>query len=825
MSVQNPEYSKISIHCHFGGRDADCTLDRSIKEILQFDLAEAISQIDEAVDNGFRLLAQTNSNCIDAASWLLLRRYAIWKGVELLPGAEVNLRNWEQKDRVLHVVIVFSPDSNVYSLQQKMRDIYEGNDDYSLEMDQLAGLLHGNRAIVCVHGIKQDERSVRGNAEMAHDVIGVNHFFPVAIEDNRSFHTQILAEELKGFLSTSQVEWVEETAASISAVDRMSFAAIPSPAYLWSGNTFDDLYYCVLTGSARIVREEHIVERPLYISRIVIEGSDHLGESEIVCSQGLNCIIGSSGSGKTLLLDMLMNKMKGHHLTEMTSSRGNYEDLYSPSQIHLYGPNGVELGLADGFEVIEGENLYQKVLSAYTGSPSELMSELGLNVNTKKYTSMLEEFQRGLRAYLEERQSAKKAKEDAANALAQAQSAARFIDANNADRGDAISYTVDSDNSARIKSFEKSRKACLEDDIEAKRALDTLHAIAERNELSESVVNSIRALKDAISKEMQTKVSKYDGLLEDARYVQKKQLFIYGACQTYNGIVSRQSQQANEKKQVLADKLKELGEDLLDSRRHLFQAIVPMLDEKTVMDSVILEGDTEISRLRVKQVNLTLDEGELLSAFRQNISKRASSGRVKIGLFKPPYALSNSEDVKAMLDVFADGNLSTDLTLLLPPDQAIEYEIELKDENGNFRPVNEFSAGMFSKIYVTHFLDAAISDAGSNTVVLYDQPESNMEKAFLSATLADKFFELRKNHQIFVATHEPLLVVNTDANEIILASNEKRVGQTNHVSYTNRSFVGAHGKAELVEEVARLIDGGTRAVTHRSNVYEGMGNR
>lgn len=825
MPVQNPEYSKMSVHCHFGGREADCTLDRSIEEMPQFDLVEAISQIDEAADNRFRLLAQTNSNCIDAASWLLLRRYASWKGIELLPGAEVNLRNWEQEDHILHVVIVFSPDSNIFILQQKMRKAYKKNGSYSLEMDQLSDLLHGNRAIVCVHGIKQDERSVRGNAGMAHDVIGVNRFFPVALEDNRSFHTQILSEELKGFLSASQVEWLEETAASISAVDRMSFARIPSPTYLWSGNTFDDLYYCVLTGSARIVREEHIVERPSFISRIVIEDSDHLGESEIVCSQGLNCIIGSSGSGKTLLLDMLMNKMKGRHLAETTSSGGNYEDLYSPSQIHLYGPDGVELGQTDGFEVIEGENLYQKVLSAYTGSLSELMSELGLNVNTKKYTSMLEEFQSGLRTYLEEQRFANKAKEDAAGALAQAQSAARFIDANNADRGDVISYTVDSDNSSRIKSLEKSKKACLEDSDEAKKALKTLRVIVERNNLSESVVNGINVLQEAITKEMQAKVSISDSLLEDARFVQKKQTFIFGTCQDYNGIVSRQFQQANEKKQVLANKLKELGDNLLDSRRHLFRAIVPVLDERAVMESVVLESDTEISRLRVKQVNLTLDAESLLSAFKQNVGRRASSGKVKVGSFNPPYNLSNMEDVKDILDVFAGGILSNDLTILLSPDQAIEYEVELKDESGNFRPVDEFSAGMLSKIYVSHFLDAAITNAGSNTVVLYDQPESNMEKAFLSATLAKKFFELRKNHQIFVATHEPLLVVNADANEIILATNEKRVGQTNHVSYTNRSFVGAHGKAELVEEVAKLIDGGTRAVTHRSNVYEGMGNR
>ena len=46
--------------------------------------------------------------------------------------------------------------------------------------------------------------------------------------------------------------------------------------------------------------------------------------------------------------------------------------------------------------------------------------------------------------------------------------------------------------------------------------------------------------------------------------------------------------------------------------------------------------------------------------------------------------------------------------------------------------------------------------------------------------------------------------------------------QENHVSYSNRSFVGARGRSELVEEIADLIDGGSKAVKQRSDIYEGM---
>ena len=152
----------------------------------------------------------------------------------------------------------------------------------------------------------------------------------------------------------------------------------------------------------------------------------------------------------------------------------------------------------------------------------------------------------------------------------------------------------------------------------------------------------------------------------------------------------------------------------------------------------------------------------------------------------------------------------------------MEYDIEIKTEHGRFLPIEELSAGMLSKAYVSNFLDKAISDSGSSTIIVFDQPESNMEKSFLRTILADKFNSLRRTHQLFIATHEPLLVVNADSNEIILADNEKKVSQENHISYSNRSFVGARGRAELVEEIADLIDGGSGAVKQRSDIYEGM---
>lgn len=139
--------------------------------------------------------------------------------------------------------------------------------------------------------------------------------------------------------------------------------------------------------------------------------------------------------------------------------------------------------------------------------------------------------------------------------------------------------------------------------------------------------------------------------------------------------------------------------------------------------------------------------------------------------------------------------------------------------------MDNLSAGTLGKIYIEHFFDKTIADGGSNTIILYDQPESNMEKEFVFKNLARKFDELRNRYQIFIATHEPLLVVNADANTIIRAVNQKTIGeQSASIKYDDCSFVGITGREKAVQSVARLIDGHEDAVAKRRDVYKGLGN-
>lgn len=204
---------------------------------------------------------------------------------------------------------------------------------------------------------------------------------------------------------------------------------------------------------------------------------------------------------------------------------------------------------------------------------------------------------------------------------------------------------------------------------------------------------------------------------------------IYEAVQAYNAKVSGQYHQVNKQRQILIDKLSELAVGLLAAKRADLALEVPTLSDAEVRGSIGLASKSEIARLSIQGIDLGIgEEGRIRDIFHDNVRVKASAGKAKSTAFVFPIDLTSETSVKSMLDVFFRSGVKDGLSMVLPLDRVATYSIELKDESGNYRPIEEYSAGMLSKIYVAYFLDRTIQNEGSNTILLYDQPESNMEK-------------------------------------------------------------------------------------------------
>lgn len=818
------EYVKASVHNHFGGEHADKPLDAAFTDESSFCLAAACESIREASSEGYYLLAATNQNAIHTPEYYLMKEYAFRQGVTLLPGIEINLQNWNDESKYLHVVVIFDPISNLFEIQKVLFDSINLNQKNCLNIGQFIEMVTLGRCIIVAHGLKQNTRSSANNPELLSDLADLNEAIPVVLEDNKEYCRITLKERVQDYLSQEQVIWLDETAV-ISAADRKNFSKIESPTYLWGKASFNDLYYAAIMGGTRFFREDDLVSKVTYVSRIQIDASDQtqIHSSDISCSHGLNSIIGSSGSGKTLLLDVIKRKLTGKDLVNRTISKdAKYDELYEIDAVRLFGKDGEVIDQNSGYVVIEGENLYSKVIEAYSSDKSKLLKELGLEIDNNDWQTIISSFNRKLNQYIEEQKKIGSNKAEVTALIKSIESAEKFLNENKSSKSEALRFVKDSKLDTVDEQCSKKLAAINSDAKTLKKNFQSITDVISRNQLETSLKTDLEDLHERIAQQLSKK--EIETKKEKARNKQKLIIHdkLYKTTQIYNKKVGEKTAHIVERQQIVSSGFQSILSLLLSTVQISIKSSVPVLDEETLSSSVKY-SENNIADIAVNDVKTVMENTEeLRKAFPLNIGNTPKINKSKFE--KGLYDFCSADDVLEFAQVFIENNYSDDVHFSFPFTEMIDYEIRLKNLQGDFESIDKITAGMLGKIYINHFLDQQLEDAGSNIIILFDQPDANMEKAFILEHLAPKLMELRKQFQVFITTHEPLLVVNSDSNSIIRATNDKTVGQNNCITYENYSFVGVGGKQEMIDEIAKLIDGSTQAISKRHTIYRGMKN-
>ena len=460
------EFSKVSIHNHLGGRGADRTLDDDYTKACFFDMDAAKNKIDEAALFSFDLIALTQANRLPAKQYEEIRKYAKEKNVVVLPGVEINLKN-ESEDKYLHTVVVFDDKKDVSSIEKTIDSYINTNQSNHLEMAQFLDLITKNRCIIAAHGLKQrkENRSAINNPDTFSELISIADSIPVVMEDNQKYHKTTLINELKDQLTKRELKWLDK-AANLSAADRSSFKDIKSPTYIWGNPNFDDLYYSCFMSGTRIKRESDIITKVNYISKIEIEGNDEtqLRPCTITCSHGLNSIIGASGSGKTLLLDIIKRGLTGQGVENKTiSTQSNYEEIYDIHNIAFYNKDGKKLNNDSGYKVVEGEILYNKVITAYQSDRKKLLDELNLKVDLTKMNALIDIFNDKLNKYIRDRIKLLNNRKEIDQLIQNINSATKFLEANTNSSKENIEFLMNYKIIDRIKEMNRSISTFTDD--------------------------------------------------------------------------------------------------------------------------------------------------------------------------------------------------------------------------------------------------------------------------------------------------------------------------------------------------------------------------
>ncbi|USZ68527.1 hypothetical protein NGM10_02015 [Halorussus salilacus] len=100
--------------------------------------------------------------------------------------------------------------------------------------------------------------------------------------------------------------------------------------------------------------------------------------------------------------------------------------------------------------------------------------------------------------------------------------------------------------------------------------------------------------------------------------------------------------------------------------------------------------------------------------------------------------------------------------------------------------------------------------AEGSTPLIIDQPEENLDNRFIYKTLKDTFREAKKQRQVIIATHNANLVVNTDAEQVVIANYEE-----SEINFT----AGPLENPQIRDEVTTLLEGGKKAFRYREQKY------
>lgn len=107
-------------------------------------------------------------------------------------------------------------------------------------------------------------------------------------------------------------------------------------------------------------------------------------------------------------------------------------------------------------------------------------------------------------------------------------------------------------------------------------------------------------------------------------------------------------------------------------------------------------------------------------------------------------------------------------------------------------------------------------DTSSMGVFIADQPEDNISNQRISTELVEYLDDLRRRVQVIIVTHNPLLVVNIDADNVIAL----RRTESNDPDVIAGCLESEDGYGSVLGEVAAVLDGGKDAIKRRLAAYD-----
>lgn len=180
----------------------------------------------------------------------------------------------------------------------------------------------------------------------------------------------------------------------------------------------------------------------------------------------------------------------------------------------------------------------------------------------------------------------------------------------------------------------------------------------------------------------------------------------------------------------------------------------------------------------------------------------------------------NLIDSNTIPDRFSNRNKETSYN-----DKLINLKNELDKEIDNYFSIDkaindasdkdvtkELSSGFNSKIY----FDLISNQTDDNRIYIIDQPEDDVSQPSIKKNILGDFYDMSKNRQVIIITHNPQFIVNLDVDNVIFIGkdeNDKIYIQNGALEYYDKDY-------DILKIVADNIEGGIDSINERWKRYD-----
>jgi ABC-type molybdenum transport system ATPase subunit/photorepair protein PhrA len=283
---------------------------------------------------------------------------------------------------------------------------------------------------------------------------------------------------------------------------------------------------------------------------------------------------------------------------------------------------------------------------------------------------------------------------------------------------------------------------------------------------------------------------------------------------------------------------------LIESRRDAYGSVfATLVEEQKVLENLYAPlgrnlatrkgtlAKLQFAVRRIVNMDQWIEAGDSLLDFRMDSEFRLRGSlrkRVEEYLLAA-WQAGTADDVARAMDIFRS-KFAKDLLASMPPSVkpeqrnawnqsvaawlystdhiSIEYGIQYEGV-----AIEQLSPGTRGIVLLLLYLAVDLEDARP---LIIDQPEENLDPNSVFEELVPQFREARKRRQVVVVTHNANLVVNTDADQVIVA----RSVRTSSSSLPLLSYeCGSLENSAIRKSVCQILEGGERAFLERERRY------